>query len=98
MAEFPCAAMRRRLFDPPKSIHLFIENHREFIEFYRYFHILFFAFCMSLTSPERPPDSCGPRPFRRLKNRRPSGGLPSIPHRPENPVTANAGKCVGERG
>ena len=36
MAEFPCAAMRRRLFDPPKSIHLFIENHREFIEFYRY--------------------------------------------------------------
>ena len=34
MAEFPCAAMRRRLFDPPKSIHLFIENHREFIEFY----------------------------------------------------------------
>ncbi len=43
MAEFPCAAMRRRLFDPPKSIHLFIENHREFIEFYRYFHILFFG-------------------------------------------------------
>ena len=31
MAEFPCAAMRRRLFDPPKSIHLFIEKPREFI-------------------------------------------------------------------
>ena len=37
MAEFPCAAMRRRLFDPPKSIHLFIEKPRENIDIYRYF-------------------------------------------------------------
>ena len=94
MAEFPCAALRRRLFDPPKSIHKFIEKHREFIYIYRYFHILFFAFCMFLTSPERPPDSCSPRRLRHLKNRRPSGGLPSIPHRPENLMTVNAGKCV----
>ena len=35
MAEFPCAAMRRRLFDPPKSIHLFIEKPREFIDIFR---------------------------------------------------------------
>ncbi len=49
---------------------------------------------MFLTSLERPPDSSDPRPFRRLKNRRPTGGLPSILHRPEKPVTANAGKCV----
>ena len=90
MAEFPCTALRRRLFDPPKSIHKFIEKHREFIYIYRYFHILFFAFCMFLTSPGRPPDSCSPRPLRHLKNRRPSGGLPSIPHRPENLMTGNA--------
>ena len=49
---------------------------------------------MFLTSPERPPDSSDPHRLRHLKNRKPSGGLPSIPHRPENPVTANAGNCV----
>ena len=37
MAEFPCAAMRRRLPEPLINVHLFIELPREFIYIYRYF-------------------------------------------------------------
>ena len=55
------------------------------------FRKLLFAFCATRASPERWPDS---RDSRRLKNRRPTGGLSSIPHRREMPVTINAGKCV----
>ncbi len=57
---------------------------------------------MFLISPERPPGTRDPRPLRRLKNRGPTGGLPGMPHRRENPVTANARICAaspnGEEG
>ena len=54
--------------------------------------------CAFRDSPERPPDPCGQHPFRRLKNRRLTGGLSSVPYRREMRVTANAGKCVCEGG
>ena len=77
----------------PKKINsrLFIEKPREFIGIYRYFQELLFALRI-LSAPSGRP--LGERSPRRLKNRRPTGGLSSIPHHPENPVPANAGNCA----
>ncbi len=45
-------------------------------------------------STERRPGSSGRPLIRHLKNRRPAEGLPIIPRRPENTITANAGRCA----
>ena len=52
-------------------------------------------------SPDRRSDSREQHPYRRPgtapppENRRPAGGLSSIPRRREKPMTANAGNCGG---
>ena len=76
----------------------FIEKPREFIGIYRIFRKLLFAFCAFRASPGRRLDSREQHPFRHLKNPESTGGLSSIPHRRENPATANAGKCAGRAG
>ena len=54
-------------------------NLSNFIEFFTYYFLHYSVFP---TAPERPSGSFDPRRLRRLKNRRPSGGLPGIPRRP----------------
>ena len=49
---------------------------------------------MICASTERPPGSSGRHLIRHLKNRRPTEGLPIILRRPENTITANAGRCA----
>ena len=75
-----------------KIVHLFIEKPREFIDIYRIFQELLFAFCTFRVSPERRPDFCGQHPFRRLKNRRPTDG--PLHHTPSTRKTPG-GKCGG---
>ena len=90
MSECPCVATAAPI---PEQIifRKFIEIPREFIDIYRIFQGLLFAFCASRASSGRRPDSCGQHP---LKNQRQTGGLSSIPHRRDSPPTTNAGRCV----
>ncbi len=81
MSECPCVVTSAPI---PEQIicRKFIEIPREFIDIYRIFQGLLFAYCASRASSGRRPDSCGQH---LLKNQRQTGGLSSIHHRRENP-------------
>ena len=84
---------------PRKKIAVYLPkntvNLSKFIQLHGNYYL---HFTPSASRPGGPPDFGGQRPFRRLKNRRPTDGLSSILHRCEKPVTANAESNPTEEG